>query len=105
MQAGLPVFYMTRMSQIFGSNYRRVLCQKCVLLAQAEQRWISSSHTASTATALNIVGVQQAIQSAEFPVVKVWKAGVPSRVSFFLWLALIGRALTVDHLQRKGIDS
>jgi hypothetical protein len=38
-----------------------------------------------------------------FPWRSVWKAKVPSRVTFFSWTATLGRILTIDNLRKRKV--
>jgi hypothetical protein len=38
-----------------------------------------------------------------FPWKSIWKLKVPSRVSFFVWVASLGRILTADNLWNQNI--
>ena len=38
-----------------------------------------------------------------FPWKSVWKSKVPSRVSFFVWIAALGNILTIDNLRKRRI--
>uniref|UniRef100_A0A7N2R7U6 CHHC U11-48K-type domain-containing protein n=1 Tax=Quercus lobata TaxID=97700 RepID=A0A7N2R7U6_QUELO len=31
----------------------------------------------------------------------IWKQKIPSRVAFFVWIAALGKCLTIDHLQKR----
>ena len=42
-------------------------------------------------------------KASYFPWRSIWKVKVPLRVSFFMWMATLGKTLTVDNLRRKGI--
>jgi hypothetical protein len=41
------------------------------------------------------------IHEKVFPWKSVWKPTVPSKVSFFLWTAALGRVLTTDNLWKQ----
>ena len=38
-----------------------------------------------------------------FPWKGIWSVKVPKRVLFFIWIAALGRILTLDNLMRKGL--
>jgi hypothetical protein len=38
-----------------------------------------------------------------FPWKSVWKSKVPPRVAFFSWTATLGKILTIDNLQKRGL--
>jgi hypothetical protein len=38
-----------------------------------------------------------------FPWKSIWKPKVPSRIAFFLWVASLGKILTVENLRRRNI--
>lgn len=42
-------------------------------------------------------------QKQLFPTLKVWHTKAPSKVSFYLWLVINGRALTQDWLKKRGV--
>ena len=35
-----------------------------------------------------------------FPLKSIWKQKIPSRVAFFVWIAALGKCLTIDNLQK-----
>jgi hypothetical protein len=39
--------------------------------------------------------------SIQFPWKNVWQTRIPSKVAFFLWLAALGKNLTIDNLRRR----
>ena len=39
----------------------------------------------------------------KFPWKSSWKPKVPSRVSFFIWTASVGRILTAENLRKRNI--
>jgi hypothetical protein len=40
---------------------------------------------------------------SSFPCRSIWKVKVPLRVSFFVWMAALGKILSVDNLQKRGV--
>ena len=33
----------------------------------------------------------------------IWKQKIPSRVAFFVWIAALGKCLTIDNLRRRKV--
>ena len=33
----------------------------------------------------------------------IWKSKAPTRVAFFVWMAVLGKILTLDNLRKKNI--
>ena len=33
----------------------------------------------------------------------IWKQKIPSRVAFFVWIAALGKCLTIDNLRKKEV--
>jgi hypothetical protein len=44
-----------------------------------------------------------ATETSTFPWRGIWKVKVPLRVSFFVWMATLGKILTLDNLHKRGI--
>ena len=38
-----------------------------------------------------------------FPWKSIWKQKIPSRVFFFVWIATLGKCLTIDNLQKRKV--
>ena len=45
----------------------------------------------------------RAATKSPFPWKGIWSVKVPKRVLFFMWIAALGRILTLDNLMRKGL--
>jgi hypothetical protein len=43
------------------------------------------------------------MERSSFPWKRIWKPEVSSRVSFFLWVASLGKILTIDNLRKTKI--
>ena len=43
----------------------------------------------------------RAATKSPFPWKGIWSVKVPKRVLFFIWIAALGRILTLDNLMRK----
>ena len=41
--------------------------------------------------------------SIPFPWKSIWRTKVPLRVAFFAWTATLGKTLTLDNVQKRGI--
>ena len=71
-------------------------------------KWISfaRNHLPSRFFMLEVRSYYRVLWSttqSPFPWKTIWKSKVPTKVSFFLWTAALGRILTIDNLRRRQV--
>ena len=67
-----------------------------------EDRVILTTLRCGTFLVKSLYSILEPGDSSLFPSGSIWRASVPSKVTFFTWEAFWGKVLTLDQLQRRG---
>jgi hypothetical protein len=68
--------------------------------------WVTSSHFPSPQKGFKVSSFYRTlslVKDCSFPWKSIWKPKVPSRVSFFFWVASLGKILTTENLRKRNI--
>ncbi|OVA11574.1 Reverse transcriptase zinc-binding domain [Macleaya cordata] len=86
------------------ANLTNLLEGTVVEAEAADQRiWDNSDKCFSVRAAY--VSFQTDMPSSSFPVKVVWILEPPSKVTFFVWAAVLHKIPTLDYLQRRGFQN
>ena len=64
-------------------------------------KWRSNNHKLCIVKAFYSILTTQ-FDITPFPWKNIWRSRVPSKVTFFVWSAALGKILTTDNLKKKG---